>query len=139
MALMRSFRQLTSATSATWHSRDLKDLLQTVSGVLVHDQCGIGNINIAFLAHSSLVSLVDRLPSSLAGIVVVNHFHLRVPKRLSVLPPGERTHAHEATISCAAYIDREWKAQFFLDGNANPPTLPLPAQSWYRISVVSAT
>ena len=66
-------------------------LLQTVSGGLVYDQCGIGNINIAFLAHSSIVALLDRLPSKLAGIVVVNHFHLQVPKRLSVLPLGART------------------------------------------------
>ena len=48
-------------------------LLQGVSGGLVQDQCGLGNIYIAILAHSSLVALVDRPPSMLAGIVLVNH------------------------------------------------------------------
>ena len=71
--------------------------------------------------------------------MVVNHFHLRVPKRHSVLPLGARTSAREATIACAAYLEGTWKAQFCLDSNANPPTLPLPDQAWYRISVVLAT
>ena len=48
-------------------------LLQGVSGGLVQDQCGLGNIYIDILAHSSLVALVDRPPSMLAGIVLVNH------------------------------------------------------------------
>ena len=37
------------------------------------DQCGIDNINISFLAPSSLLALVDRPPSRLAGIVKVSH------------------------------------------------------------------
>ena len=94
------------------------------------------DINIAFLSHSSLVSLVDIPPSMLAVIVVVNHFHLRVPKRLSVLPLGVRTRAREATLARSAYLFGAWKDQFCLDGNSDPPTLPSPDQAWYRISVV---
>ena len=48
-------------------------LLIGVSGGLVQDQCVIGDINIAFLSQSSIVSLLDRPPSRLAGIVVVDH------------------------------------------------------------------
>ena len=55
-----------------------RPLLQGVSGGLVQDQCGLGDINIAFLAHSSLVAFVNRPHSRLAGIVVVNHFHLQI-------------------------------------------------------------
>ena len=81
------------------------------------------------------------MPSRLVGIVVVNHFPLRVPKRHSVLSLGARmrARAREATLACAAYLDRAWKAKFCLDCNADPPTLPLPAQAWYRISMVLAT
>ena len=71
--------------------------------------------------------------------MVVNHFHLRVPKRYSVLPLGARTRAREAALACADYLDGACKAQFCLDGNAEPPTLTSPDQAWYRISVVSAT
>ena len=68
-----SCRQLVpSGTQGTSSS-----LLQGVSGGLVRDQCGLGDVNIAFLSHPSLVALVDRSPSRLAGIVVVNHFHLQ--------------------------------------------------------------
>ena len=56
-----------------------RPLLQGVYGGLVQDKCGLCNINITFLAPSSLLALVDRPPSSLSGIVVVNHFHLRGP------------------------------------------------------------
>ena len=94
---------------------------------------------IAFLSQCSLASLVDIPPSRLSGIVVVNHFHLRVPNRRSVLPLGAHTRAHEANIDCASYLTGACKAQFCLDGNANPPTLASPSQAWYRISVVLAT
>ena len=70
-----------------------------MSGGLVQYQCGIGDIRISFLAHSSLEALVDRLPIRLAGIVVVNHFHLRVPNRLSVLTLGVRTCARSAILA----------------------------------------
>ena len=66
--------------------------------------------------------------------MVVNHFHLQVPKRRSVLPQGARTRTCEARLSRSTYLYGAWKAQFFLDGNDNPPNLPLPDQAWYRIS-----
>ena len=91
------------------------------------------------LAHSSLVALVDRLPSRLAGILLVKHFHLRVPKSPSIMSPEERTHAHEATLAHTAYLVVALKAHFCLYGNAYPPTLPLLSRAWYRISVVLAT
>ena len=69
--------------------------------------------------------------------MVVNHFHLRVPKRGSVLTLGAFTCTRETTLARAAYLVVDWKAQFCLDVNADPPTLPSPAQAWYRISVVS--
>ena len=88
------------------------------------------DINISFLAHSSLLALVYIPPSILAGIVVVNHFHLRVPKRHSVLPLGACTRGREAAIACAAYLDGAWKAQFCFDSNSEPPTPPLLSQAW---------
>ena len=116
-----------------------RPLIQGVSGGLVKDQCGLGDINIAFLDHSILVALVDRPPSRLAGIVMVNHSHQQVPKRRSVLPLGARARTLESTIARAAYLDGTCKSQFCLYSNANPLTLPSPDQDWYRISVVSAT
>ena len=70
---------------------------------------------------------------------MVNHFHLWVTKRHSVLPPGALTIGREATLARAAYLDGAWKAQFCLDGNVDPPTLSLPDQDWYSISVVLET
>ena len=95
-------------------------LSKGVSEGLVQDQCGLGNINIAFLAHSSIVALVDRPPSRLEGIVVVNNLHLRVPKSRSALTPGARTRAHESMLSHTVYLIGAWKAQFCLEINANP-------------------
>ena len=66
--------------------------------------------------------------------MVVNHFHLWVTKRHSVLPPGARTIGSEATLARAAYLDGAWKDQLVLYNNAEPPTLSLPDQDWYRIS-----
>ena len=70
---------------------------------------------------------------------MVKHFHLRVPKSCSVLSPEERMHAREATLAHAAYLFVALKAQFHLDSNKYPTTLPSLAQACYRISVVSAT
>ena len=46
------------------------------------------------------------------------NLHLWGPNRRSVLPPGARTRVCEAPLACAAYLVGAWKAQFFLDGNA---------------------
>ena len=90
-----------------------RTLLQRVSGGLAQDQCGLDNINIFFLAHSSLEALVDRSPSRLSVIVVVNHFHLRVPYRQSVLSPEARTRALEATFDQAAYLVGDFRPILF--------------------------
>ena len=52
MAHTRSFFCITPTTSAKRHSRALKAPFTRVSGGLVQYQCGLININIAFLAHS---------------------------------------------------------------------------------------
>ena len=81
-----------------------RPLIQGVYGGLVQDKCGLGDINIDFLSHSSLLALVDRPPIRLAVKVTVNHFHLWVPKRRSVLLPGAHTRTREATLARAAYL-----------------------------------
>ena len=139
MAPTRSFRQRTPETSAMQHSRYLKasytrGLWRPGTGLVWYWQH-----EYFLLAHYSLVALVDRLPSRLAGILLVKHFHLRVPKSCSIMYPEERTHEHEATLSHVAYLVVALKAQFCLYGNAYPPTLTLLSQAWYRISVVLAT
>ena len=48
-------------------------------------------------------------------------------------------HACEATLARTAYLVGSFQASFLIDGNANLPTLPSPAQAWYRISLVLAT
>ena len=111
MAHTRSFRQGMPATSAAQHSRPL---LLRVSGVLVQYQCGLGDTYIAFLYHCSIVALVYIQPIRLAGIVVVYHFHLRVPKRRFSLPPGALINVRESTLDLIAYLVVAWKAQFCL-------------------------
>ena len=113
MAPTRSFRQRTPETSAMRHSRYLKSpykrgLWRPGTGLVWSRQH-----KYFLLAHSSLVSLVNRMPSMLAGIVLVKHFHLWVPKSRSIMSPEERTQAHEATLAHAAYLVVALKAQFF--------------------------
>ena len=101
-----------------------RPLLQGVSGGLVQDQCGIGNTNINFLAHSSLVALVYIPPSRLSILVVINHFHLQVPQRGSDLSPETSMRTKGSKITCAACIVGESRSIFVK--TVTPTLQPFP-------------
>ena len=48
-------------------------------------------------------------------------------------------HACEAMLAYSACLVESFQASFLIDGNADLPTLPSTAHSYYRISVILAT